>query len=71
MVSCVCSVDTDERTECIALDWKWYIKMIREKKCGTEQCPFWKPREEKGNDSSNEYVRHGQGRGVHRTIQGV
>ena len=47
MINCVCSVDTDERTECIALDMKWYIDMIRKHKCGTDQCPFWKPRKEK------------------------
>ncbi len=46
MVNCVCSVDTDKRTECMALDPKWYYKMIREKKCGNEGCPFWKPKKE-------------------------
>lgn len=45
MVNCKCSVDTEERTECMALAWKWYIKMIREGKCGTAECPFWKERE--------------------------
>lgn len=45
MVNCVCSKDTDERTECVALAPKWYIRMIREKKCGNEGCPFWKPKE--------------------------
>ena len=45
MINCVCSTDTDKRTECIALDPKWYRQMIREHKCGTPDCPFWKPRE--------------------------
>ena len=55
MVNCVCSIDTNKRTECMALEWKWYIKMVREKKCGNNGCPFWK--EKKENDSSDEYVR--------------
>lgn len=44
MIDCVCSVDTDKRTECRALGKKYYIQMIREKKCGTDKCPFYKPK---------------------------
>ena len=46
MVNCKCSVDTDERTECIALEKKWYWKMIQEGKCGTKECPFYKVRDD-------------------------
>ena len=42
MVDCVCSIDTDVRTECMALKHKHYVDMVRQKKCGTDRCPFYK-----------------------------
>ena len=47
MLNCKCSVDTKERTECMALEKQWYIQMIQEHKCCTDKCPFYKKRKEK------------------------
>lgn len=45
MINCKCSVDTLDRTECRALKRDAYIQYIREHRCGTKRCPFYKPRE--------------------------
>ena len=42
MIDCVCSVDTRKRTVCVALNTEDYIRQIRDHKCGTSACPFYK-----------------------------
>lgn len=44
MTNCKLSKDNGYRTECVALTWSEYLKMVRAGKCGNEGCPFYKPR---------------------------